>query len=611
MSLPPQSTTHQSQFSPIVAYIPGHPSESSHGAQAYSPTPGSPIMNSPPNYIMSSSTTLRQPVPVGSPPNAVFAYYPPPHHVYHHASAPLSPHMHAVPMSPPHGFFFTPGKPVGSPQSEQHLREATGDAALPLYNISGGGVSFPGDAKDSFAHTNNVYIRGLPSDFTDDLLREMASRYGKIVSSKAIIDESSGKCKGYGFVMYRSALEVQSAISGFTDEGFQASMAKDSFRTKLKHLQDKDSTNLYFSNLPLDMDEEGLHDLLKPSSVTSSRILREGDRSRGVGFARMADRETAVSVIERLNGAVIPGSNGPLLIRFADSAAQKKFKKQSSYQKTESVEGGPQVVWSPVLVYTTSPNIGPSYSENSGPSSHSGSSADKTISLILRQRSPPPINNYMSGYGSPPFTNQGYTASGYNTPHYPGPGYVSPGYVSSGYASPEMTSPYLGSNVHGHQVQQFQKHQKQALQPYHHHPGVGEEPHQPHSHKQQQIYPPQHHQVPEDQGHYQIDVSNHHQNLIRASEASHAQPLKQESTALQNHRRPISSQHTRVPRSSPQRQGDSSKQLCDSSQAGQRSHQPATSGSDKGEIGNGNGGNTSGNGSISNLTSIMQAQLNI
>lgn len=52
--------------------------------------------------------------------------------------------------------------------------------------------------------------------------------------------------------------------------------------------------------------------------------------SRGVGFARLTDREAASAIIERFNGHTIEGSSAPLQVRFADSPAQKKLKNQTA-----------------------------------------------------------------------------------------------------------------------------------------------------------------------------------------------------------------------------------------------------------------------------------------
>lgn len=54
----------------------------------------------------------------------------------------------------------------------------------------------------------------------------MLIRYGKITSSKAIIDQKTGECKGYGFAMYESEKECQHAIDGLNKAGLQASFAR-------------------------------------------------------------------------------------------------------------------------------------------------------------------------------------------------------------------------------------------------------------------------------------------------------------------------------------------------------------------------------------------------
>jgi RNA recognition motif-containing protein len=46
----------------------------------------------------------------------------------------------------------------------------------------------------------NLYIRGLSADTTDLDLQKMCEKFGTIVSTKAIIDNETNKCKGYGFV---------------------------------------------------------------------------------------------------------------------------------------------------------------------------------------------------------------------------------------------------------------------------------------------------------------------------------------------------------------------------------------------------------------------------
>ncbi|KAG9271514.1 RNA-binding motif, single-stranded-interacting protein 1 isoform X1 [Astyanax mexicanus] len=175
----------------------------------------------------------------------------------------------------------------------------------------------------------NLYIRGLPPATTDHDLVKLCQPYGKIVSTKAILDKTTNKCKGYGFVDFDSPAAAQKAVNALKTNGVQAQMAKQ---------QEQDPTNLYISNLPLTMDEQDLESMLKPfGQVVSTRILRDANgASRGVGFARMESTEKCDAVISHFNGkflkmpAGVMAPSEPLLCKFADGG-QKKRQSQNKY----------------------------------------------------------------------------------------------------------------------------------------------------------------------------------------------------------------------------------------------------------------------------------------
>ncbi|KAI4889666.1 hypothetical protein NFI96_011024 [Prochilodus magdalenae] len=238
----------------------------------------------------------------------------------------------------------------------------------------------------------NLYIRGLPPATTDHDLVKLCQPYGKIVSTKAILDKTTNKCKGYGFVDFDSPAAAQKAVNALKTSGVQAQMAKKERERENKVLgekeilnfvesqrkaglaypapkwsrlydsdptcadlmnsflfpfcffdgfhsqQEQDPTNLYISNLPLSMDEQELEAMLKPfGQVVSTRILRDANgSSRGVGFARMESTEKCDAVISHFNGKFLKTPAGvmapsePLLCKFADGG-QKKRQSQNKY----------------------------------------------------------------------------------------------------------------------------------------------------------------------------------------------------------------------------------------------------------------------------------------
>lgn len=174
----------------------------------------------------------------------------------------------------------------------------------------------------------NVYIRGLHPNTDDATLVAFASRFGKIETSKAIIDTSSGACKGFGFAKYFSVRDSELCIRGFYKLGYEVGFARESFNSRLKAEGDEGSTNLYVSNLPKNMTEAELGAIFIDYTVQSSRILRDNqNNSRGVGFARFESREVCEEIIARFHGQAI-GEEGLLLqVRYADTPAQKDLKR--------------------------------------------------------------------------------------------------------------------------------------------------------------------------------------------------------------------------------------------------------------------------------------------
>ncbi|KAK4251551.1 hypothetical protein C7999DRAFT_37586 [Corynascus novoguineensis] len=174
----------------------------------------------------------------------------------------------------------------------------------------------------------NVYIRGLHPTTDDELLHRYASRFGKVEQSKAIIDTSTGACKGFGFAKFADVRDSEKCIRGFYHLGYEVGFARESFNARLKAEGDETSTNLYLSNLPKRLNESELNAIFAGYHVVSSKILRDSmGNSRGVGFARFETREECEDIIKKFHGASI-GEEGMLMqVRYADTPAQKELKR--------------------------------------------------------------------------------------------------------------------------------------------------------------------------------------------------------------------------------------------------------------------------------------------
>ncbi|KAJ9586678.1 hypothetical protein L9F63_019716, partial [Diploptera punctata] len=152
---------------------------------------------------------------------------------------------------------------------------------------------------------------------------------------------------GYGFVDFESPTSAESAVKALQAKGIQAQMAKVgiSLPHRLPSQQEQDPTNLYIANLPLNFKENDVDNMLaKYGQVISTRILRDTTgQSKGVGFARMENKEKCEQIIQIFNGNSLPGSKEPLLVKFADGGNKKRSLYKSPDQRIwrEGGEGAP------------------------------------------------------------------------------------------------------------------------------------------------------------------------------------------------------------------------------------------------------------------------------
>ncbi|KAM5436637.1 hypothetical protein McanMca71_001755 [Microsporum canis] len=253
----------------------------------------------------------------------------------------------------------------------------------------------------------NVYIRGFLPETTDEMLHNYASRFGKIDRCKAIIDLETGSCKGFGFVQFFSFDACENCIRGFFHLGYQASFAQKSRNSRLKDLEDKSSTNVYCTNVPIDWAEADLRRHFEPFQVVSEKISRDEKTgvSKEVGFARFETREIAEKVVQQFHNIV--GKDGvKLLLRFADTKAQKQLKHQSNerraYRAGEynySVELVNSATPSPSLhrLQQAASHFSP-VSQNSYPSPLGGLGQVWTPATSISPPSGPMMNKSMNGF---------------------------------------------------------------------------------------------------------------------------------------------------------------------------------------------------------------------
>ncbi|KAJ7115133.1 hypothetical protein C8R43DRAFT_902815, partial [Mycena crocata] len=238
-------------------------------------------------------------------------------------------------------------------------------------------VSAPAPAEPE--KTPNVYINGLPPNFPEDQLFNLASPFGEVRSVRSFTRHVGDAETGYGFVLFESISSAEkcinslrryrnlhptfskqvhkipgtmysqprpasepaasattpsaSSLAGWEQESAGDGSADSTFKAKMERLADKSSTNLYIEGLPLSIDEATLTALVSPYSIRSSRFFQTKLSSppRIIAFVRLETRSAAEEIIERLHGRMVRGWNDPgsrISVRFADTSEQRELRRQ-------------------------------------------------------------------------------------------------------------------------------------------------------------------------------------------------------------------------------------------------------------------------------------------
>lgn len=73
---------------------------------------------------------------------------------------------------------------------------------------------------------NKLYVGNLNFAVNDSALQELFTQAGNVVSAKVIVENQTGRSKGFGFVEMASAEEAQEAIKKFDGYEFEGRKLK-------------------------------------------------------------------------------------------------------------------------------------------------------------------------------------------------------------------------------------------------------------------------------------------------------------------------------------------------------------------------------------------------
>lgn len=194
----------------------------------------------------------------------------------------------------------------------------------------------------------NVYIKNFGEELTDEQLRTMFEKFGKITSYK-IMSKDDGKSKGFGFVAFESPDAAEAAVQELNGKEIvegkpmyvgraqkkaerQQELKRRFEQLKIERMNRYQGVNLYVKNLDDTIDDERLRKEFSPfGTITSAKVMMEDGRSKGFGFVCFSSPEEATKAVTEMNGRIV-GSK-PLYVALAQRKEDRKAHLNSQYMQ--------------------------------------------------------------------------------------------------------------------------------------------------------------------------------------------------------------------------------------------------------------------------------------
>ncbi|CAH2016072.1 unnamed protein product [Acanthoscelides obtectus] len=195
----------------------------------------------------------------------------------------------------------------------------------------------------------NVYVKNFGEDVTEEQLRTMYEKFGKITSLK-IMNKEDGKSKGFGFVAFETPEAAEAAVEALNGKELvegkplyvgraqkkaerQQELKRRFEALKMERLNRYQGVNLYVKNLDDTIDDERLRKEFAPfGTITSAKqVMIEDGRSKGFGFVCFSSPEEATKAVTEMNGRIV--GTKPLYVALAQRKEDRKAHLTSQYMQ--------------------------------------------------------------------------------------------------------------------------------------------------------------------------------------------------------------------------------------------------------------------------------------
>lgn len=193
----------------------------------------------------------------------------------------------------------------------------------------------------------NIYVKNFSSDMSDDKLKNMFSKFGKITSC-TVMKNIDGSSRGFGFVAFEDPYAAEKAVKEMNNIEIngqslyvgraqkkterQNELKRHYEQIKLERFNRFQGVNLFVKNLDDSIDDARLRKEFNSfGTITSAKVMMEEGRSKGFGFVCFSSPEEATKALVEMHGKLI-GSK-PLYVALAQRKEDRKAFMASHLQR--------------------------------------------------------------------------------------------------------------------------------------------------------------------------------------------------------------------------------------------------------------------------------------
>lgn len=182
-----------------------------------------------------------------------------------------------------------------------------------------------------------IFVGDLSADTNDDTLATLFKSFFRSVTSvNVVMDSSTGKCKGYGFVRFADSAEMEKALETMSGTLCGSKRIRVNRAAPLKKVDASSSNPITLSTNSTNTTVfcGGLVDVTVDKNALRAHFAHVGEiagvripASRGCGFVEFVRHEDAARAVETMNGSVL----GSCTLRLSWASSKSHAGTTSSY----------------------------------------------------------------------------------------------------------------------------------------------------------------------------------------------------------------------------------------------------------------------------------------